>query len=464
MLTKSICIKFYKRADIQQAMLDHARNKEIGVRYQQSFGKRPDILTYHRDILELALRGTTSFHASEERWSNPLSLNANLNKQELQQLRIGWDLVLDIDCAVMEYSRICADLIIKFLRYCGVKDISVKFSGNKGFHIGVPFEAFPAKVQETQTKELFPEAPKKIALYVADNIKHQLAERILLSEGNDFSKVKEKVQVDDIIYYQQNEFGDKVASLDVEKFLEIDTVLISSRHLYRMPYSLHEKSGLCSLPIEPDKILNFEKPMALPENIPPPTLIYLNRETNGESARELLIRAYDYDAKLQEERLPEIKEYDNLVIESPIREEFFPPCMILILKGLEDGKKRSLFCLMNFLGKIGWNKKEIEQFLLQWNKQKNKEPLRDNYLLGQINYHKPGEKLPPNCNNDAYYKGIQVCQPNTLCKRIKNPVNYTLIRWKHYLKMKEEEEKRVSKEKKKEEREKQKHSESRHQS
>ena len=44
-----------------------------------------------------------------------------------------------------------------------------------------------------------------------------------------------------------------MSKLDVEKFLEIDTVLISSRHLYRMPYSLHEKSGLVSLPINPGK-------------------------------------------------------------------------------------------------------------------------------------------------------------------------------------------------------------------
>ena len=133
MLTKSTCLKFYKRKDIQEAIIEHAKNKEIGMQYGLgNFGKRPDILSYPRDVLELALQGVTSFHASEEVWSNPLSLNSSISKIELDDLRTGWDLVLDIDCKIMEYSRICADLIIKFLKYCEVKDISCKFSGNKG--------------------------------------------------------------------------------------------------------------------------------------------------------------------------------------------------------------------------------------------------------------------------------------------------------------------------------------------
>src|SRR3989344_1656087 len=118
LLTKSILLKYYKRKEIEDAIVDHARDKEIGVRFGDSFGKRPDTLTYPREVLELALKNATSFHASEERWSNPLALDSALPKKELDNLRIGWDLVLDIDCKIFEYSRICADLIVKFLRYC----------------------------------------------------------------------------------------------------------------------------------------------------------------------------------------------------------------------------------------------------------------------------------------------------------------------------------------------------------
>src|SRR3990167_6917398 len=145
-LPTSTILKHYKHREIQEALVKHAQNKEIGMCFGEGYGKRPDQLTYPRDVLELALKGVSSFHASEELWSNPLALSNTLTKAELEQLRIGWDLVLDIDCAIFEYSRICAQLVIYFLSHCGVKDISIKFSGNKGFHIGVPFQAFPQKV------------------------------------------------------------------------------------------------------------------------------------------------------------------------------------------------------------------------------------------------------------------------------------------------------------------------------
>ena len=185
MLSKSILLKYYKRQDIQNAIIDHARDKEVGTRFNEFFGKRPDILNYPREIIELALRGLTSLHASEERWENPQSLSAELKRSELDELRIGWDLVLDIDCPYIEYSKICGDLIVKFLEFNGVKSdsISCKFSGNKGFHIGVPFEAFPSSVGELQTVLQFPDFPKKIALYIKDHIADELGKRILALEG-----------------------------------------------------------------------------------------------------------------------------------------------------------------------------------------------------------------------------------------------------------------------------------------
>ena len=159
---------------------------------------------------------------------------------------------------------------------------------------------------------------------------------------------------------------------------------------------------------------------------------FLDRNVQGESGRRLLTQALDFEVKLEEEREVQ-KDYEEINIESPLKEEFFPPCMKNILNGIEDGKKRSVFMLTNFLGKIGWSKQEIESYLLKWNKEKNKQPLRDNYIKSQLNHFKAGEKLPPNCSNEAYYKGISVCSPDSLCARIKNPANYTIIRWKRQL-------------------------------
>src|SRR3989338_2059088 len=169
-LDLSTCLKFYKRKDIQLAIIEHARNKEIGMRYNDKFGKRPDILTYPKDVLELALNGITSFHASEEIWHNPLSISSELPKSELEQLRSGWDVVLDIDCPDWEFSKLTTYLFIKALQDNHVKDISCKFSGNKGFHIGVPFEAFPQEIAQKKVKDLFPELPKKISEYLLNHI------------------------------------------------------------------------------------------------------------------------------------------------------------------------------------------------------------------------------------------------------------------------------------------------------
>ncbi len=450
MLSKSVTLKFYRRRDIQEAIVQHALNKEIAVRYEESFGKRPDLLMYPREILELALQNATSFHCSEERWENPLSLSSDIRKEELDKLRTGWDLVLDIDCKIVDYSKIAAEVIIRFLKYCGVQDISVKFSGNKGFHLGVPFEAFPHRVGNILTKNLFPEAPRKIALYIKENIKHEVGKCILEEEGNNFSKVKEKVMLEDkdIIGEEKDKSGTKQYYLNVEKFLEIDTILLASRHLYRMPYSLHEKSGLVSLPLDPDKVLEFEREIARPEKILAPMFGFLERNAKGESARNLLLQALDFEVKTAAEIQPK-KEFEEVVITSAITEEFFPPCMQKMLLGLEDGKKRAVFCLINYLGKIGWNKQDVEEFLMKWNKEKNRVPLREVYIKGQLNHFKPGARLPPNCDNEAYYENMGVACHAEHCKRFKNPVNYTLGKWRKRMWEKEEQEEKGKGRKKK---------------
>ena len=174
MLTLSESLSYYKRRDVQKLILEHAQNKEIGVRFNDSFGKRPDILAYENDILESAKRGATSFHCSEETWTNPLQLNANLRRNELDELRSGWDLIFDIDCPYWNFSKLTAYVFIKALKNHGVDCVTVKFSGGKGFHIAVPFEAFPEKKyyidgQHRDVKELFPEGPRKIAEYLLRN-------------------------------------------------------------------------------------------------------------------------------------------------------------------------------------------------------------------------------------------------------------------------------------------------------
>ncbi|HLD04561.1 MAG TPA: hypothetical protein VJG90_02470 [Candidatus Nanoarchaeia archaeon] len=415
-------LSFYKRPDIQKALIDQASNKEVAVKFFDYFGQRPQTLRYPDDIMESAKQKATSFHCSEELWRNPLLLATNLRKEELDEMRTGWDLILDIDCGVFEYSKIAAHYTIEALRYCKVESVTVKFSGNKGFHIAVPWEAFPEILDGTPVSKLFPEAPKRIAEYIKFLIHKPAADKILQLEQQNPDTISEKTgkKREEIII--KNEKGE--IQLDIEPFLVIDTILISPRHLYRMPYSFHEKSWLVSVPIPPDQIMTFEKPDAEPEKVTVQHP-FLRREVRAGNAEQLLRKAYDYQPKIaleeKKENHSDFYEYAHEAL--PI--ETFPPCIQLILNGLEDGRKRGLFILTNFLSSCGWGKEQIEKLIREWNP-KNREPLKEVDIQGHLRYHleRKQKVLPPNCANKAYYVEIGVCKPDNLCAKIKNPAQY----------------------------------------
>ncbi len=426
----STLLKHYKRLEVQQALVQAADNKEIAVSYGGTgYGKRPDILKYPKDVLEAVKQGATSFHCSEELWKNPLQIVTGMRPEELNELRIGWDLILDIDCLELEYSKIAADLLVQALRHHGVQHLSVKFSGNHGFHIGVPFEAFPETVNGKPVKDLFPDGPRKIAAYLQEMIKEPLAQKLL--EKDRPAIIAEKVKKTDII---------KQGKLDAFAVLSIDTVLIAIRHLYRMPYSLNEKSGLVSVVIKPEEIIAFDKKEAKPEKVMP-KLIYLDRTKviPGE-AKKLFVQAFDYktsqDARTELKVLTEKKEYEPITDAVP--EQYFPPCIQLISQGLKDGRKRALFILINFLTSCGWSYEKVENYLNEWNK-KNSEPLREVLIQGQLRYHKMMKKkvLPPNCDNKAYMVDLGVCKPDGFCPKIKNPTNYAVAKQRMMARMKE---------------------------
>ena len=150
-------IDYYSRKDIQKEIVKAAKDREVSVMYGKgSFGKRPDILQYESDILELVKQGATSFHSSEERWRDPLQLKPGMTKRQLDDLRSGWDFIIDIDCKFIEYSKQTADLLVQALKFNGVKNITTKFSGGTGIHVAVPFESFPENVHSQKVKYLFP--------------------------------------------------------------------------------------------------------------------------------------------------------------------------------------------------------------------------------------------------------------------------------------------------------------------
>jgi len=447
----STVLKYYKRPEIQDAIVREAEHKEIAMSYGGTgYGKRPDTLQYPRDVLEMVKRGGTSFHCSEELWHNPLQVTTGMRAQELNELRRGWDLILDIDCPELEYSKIAADLLVQALQHHGLNYISIKFSGNHGFHIGVPFEAFPETVHGTPVKHMFPDGPRKIAAYLQDMIAEPLASRLLAMHPTATIAQNVGKTPDELMTH---------GSFDAFKVLAIDTVLIASRHLYRMPYSLNEKSGLASVVITADEILPFNKEKhARPEHVKPDRLFLDRTRVTAGEARSLLIHAFDHKVKIHEDIAPaEKKEYEPVT--SAVPEEYFPPCIQKILSGLEDGRKRALFILTNFLFSVGWSYTQIETFLFEWNK-KNPEPLREVTIQGHLRHHKTNKKrvLPPNCVNKAYMVDLGVCAPDGFCKantdprddnfspRIKNPTNYAIFKQRNVAR---ENEKKGAKKKKK---------------
>ncbi len=313
-----------------------------------------------------------------------------------------------------------------------ISAISVKFSGNKGFHIGVPFESFPEKIGGKDAQFVFPEAARIVAAYIKEGIKSNVKERLLGMEKSITEIIRKtgkqpseeaRIKTTDT----EKQANDKVSRY-IESFLNIDTVLISSRHLYRMPYSLHEKSGLVSLPIKPDAIMKLEKQDAKPENVSVSKFRFLDRScaVKGE-AQELFDQAYYLHLQTTTPKQEtSARQYSDSGIdfsEGAVQQQYWPPCMHRIMEGLEDGRKRALLILINFMSSTGWDYKDIERTVNDWNK-KNKPPLGEPYVHGQLEYyrHKGKRILPPNCSNPGYYSDMQIKCSEEICSRCKNPV------------------------------------------
>src|SRR3989344_3415884 len=417
-------MKYYSNKKVQEILLKTSKDREVSARFQDAFGKRPDILQFGNDILEFVKKGATSFHFSEEHWSNPLTLSPGMTKSRLDNLRIGRDLILDID-GPLEFSKITAHLIVEALQFHDVENLTVKFSGNKGFHIAVPFNAFPDKVDNKKTKDLFPDGPRTIASYLKEMIKDMLAAELIKKYSVEEILKKTKKQKEDILYnicpkcnliieektkmeYKCNKCGTKEES-DVEEYDEC-------------PY--------CKGPRTKDKKriikclncgLDDNKEDAKPENVSFNEK-FLSECSDGEASK-LIIQAFDWNKKLPQRDIKIQKQYPDIT--QKISMELFPHSIKKGLMGIEDGRKRFLFVLLNFLRSLNYDYDEIEKIIEEWNK-KNREPLKEGYIRSQIMWHKRQNKvLPPNYSNKAYYDDIGL-KPQENELKFKNPVNYSL--------------------------------------
>src|SRR3989338_10281473 len=278
--------EYYSQKDVQKEFLRLSQSREVQVWFGNIRGRRPEIVNFEGDVKDLIKQGMTSFHISEERWKDPLSLESGLSKRQLEELRIGWDCILDLDSKNLEFSKYAAELIIEALKFHNIKNYSLKFSGNHGFHIAVPFEAFPREVNNVNIKNYFPDGVRVISEYLKDMIKDFLSSKILSKYKIDDAAKSVGKNVQDVIFN---------GNFDPFKVVDIDSILISSRHLFRCVYSINEKSGLVSIPIK--SISEFDIKNAEMENVKF-NLTFLDTDNvANDEARELLIQAFDWAKK-----------------------------------------------------------------------------------------------------------------------------------------------------------------------
>jgi len=205
--------------------------------------------------------------------------------------------------------------------------------------------------------------------------------------------------------------------------------------MFRAAYSMHEKSGLVSLPIPPEHVLTFNKETATPDKVRPEIRFLDDNNALSGEATSLITQAFDWHSrkairKEDRDALPKkTTEYEEIT--EAIPEEFFPPCIKKGLEGIEDGRKRFLFILINFLKCVGWNMEEVEGRIWKWNNSLST-PLKDGYIMSQLSWHKMNHKKvpPPNYSNKAYYADIGILPEETLINKFKNPVNYTISMFK----------------------------------
>jgi hypothetical protein len=205
----------------------------------------------------------------------------------------------------------------------------------------------------------------------------------------------------------------------------LDLILVSPRHLFRVPYSLHEKTSLASAVLTENELRDFQ-----PKDANPMTILIRNFIPNSKEneAKKLIMQTMDWiknkeiTSKDKKEKINgEFANFRKIDLKN-VREEDYPPSIKKILEGLRDGRKRALFILINFFRSIGMEKNNMEKKLEEWNK-KNENPLQEGYIKSQLIWaYRKKPVLPPNFNTD-YYKGIGII-PSFEEIRLKNPINW----------------------------------------
>lgn len=442
-MEKKEILEYYRRKGILNELLEAAENREVSATLSGgSYTSRPNILQYSSDVIKLVKEGAVSFHGSVERWTNPMELGTKLREEDFNRLRKGWDLILDIDSDIgFEASKITLKRILELIENYGIKNYGIKFSGRRGFHVGIPWQAFPRKVDFEPTSSQYPKIPRAISGYIRNEIKSDLLQDLIEWKGSyhELAETKEGFHKEPNPYAFVNADKRGLSWEEASDLKENKPYQLvepekdwGRRHLFRLPYSLHEKTWLVSYPLKKEEIDSFGMEDAKPQKIEEGRKFLKDAEKNA--AEKLLEDAVGWMSKRKDKgksKKEKNKSKKKIKPKKPVPEERFPPCIERILEGLPDGRKRSVFILITFLRAMKWDWNKIEEKLEEWN-ERNEPPLPDNYINTQLKWFKRQDRelISPSCDNDLYYKSFGVCDPDKICKQgsdeiqIKNPVVY----------------------------------------
>jgi hypothetical protein len=221
---------------------------------------------------------------------------------------------------------------------------------------------------------------------------------------------EKKIVYSNVVKKEESFSKDVKEEIEASKLGNLDLVLVASRHLFRMPYSLHEKTSLASVIIEKNEIDNFD-PVRDADPLKVSVRDFLT-EVKREEGTILLEKALKWKKEKNisddENQKNKYKEYNEVELKG-VDDSIFPKSIKKLLEGLNDGRKRGLFVLLTFFRSLGFSAEYIYENINIWNK-KNKPQLKEGYVRSQIDWHLKQRKkiLPPNYSNDSFYRDIGI--------------------------------------------------------
>jgi hypothetical protein len=337
-------LKWYGGRDIQDALLVQLEGREVWVSAHNYASPRPRVANSASELLSVIPRGRLcSIYASVESFHDPLLLPA----EKPDSLRTSWDFVLDIDSSEgIEEARRCTKSIVGLLSEYGLQCVRVKFSGRRGFHIIVDGEAFDCFSTREEFLRAYPTVPSQVARFV-----------IAALRPSD------------------------------RRGIEVDTSMYAPRHLIRIAYSLHHKTGLASLPVEPSSLDQFNIEAMKPRNDIDVDWHWLQAKAKPMEASTLLDYVIKWLQRTQSNRVG-MRVLNRSRIVGPRRSARNPPCVEALSKEgfskrLEGHRNRVLYAVLSGIRRLNFaiTPEELEELNFR-----SERPLPERELRYQIRY------------------------------------------------------------------------------